>query len=277
MKRIAMWTLAACIPALAFTGEPATEPGLSVAQIVEKNVVARGGAEAWRKIQTMVWQGHVESANSAVPTLPFALEMKRPNKTRFQITALNQMAVRVFDGTQGWKLRPAHSGKLDLQPYTPEEVKFAQEEQVIDGPLIDHEQKGVAVSLDGVDDVEGRKSYRLNVRLPSGVSHHMWIDAQTFLDIKYDRETRNPKGQPVTVSVFYRNYQSVEGLQIPLLIETGVGATPRTNKLVIEKVALNPPLDDWRFAKPDAPGHSTSVSIGPETPQAARDTHRPGR
>jgi hypothetical protein len=296
-NRIAVWALAACIAAglaaHAFAQgtaqgaaqgsapEPAAgqngEHGLNAAQIVEKNVAARGGAEAWRKIQTMVWVGHVESANVAVPTLPFVLELKRPNKTRFEITALNQVAVRVYDGINGWKLRPTRSGKPDLQPYTSDELKFAHEEQVIDGPLIDYQAKGIAVSLDGTDEIEGRKAYRLNVRLPSGISHHVWVDAQSFLDIKYDRESRNVIGQSATVSVFYRNYQTVEGLQIPATIETGVGAVQPKNRLVIEKIALNPPLEDWRFGKPGTQGRNNAVSIGAGTAQAVREAGRPAR
>jgi hypothetical protein len=271
MKLLSVWTFATCISAVAIAGEQVAEADLSANQILEKNAIARGGTEAWRKIQTMAWVGRVESGNATAPTLPFVLEMKRPNKTRFQITALNQMAVRIFDGTQGWKLRPVGNGKLDIQRYTPEEVRYGQDEQVIDGPLLDHEAKGVVVSLDGVDEIEGRKCYRLRVKLPSGVSHHMWIDALTFLDTKYDRETRNAMGQPATVSVFYRNYQKIEGLQIPLIIESGVGATRQTNRLVIEKISLNPPLEDRRFAKPSAPGRATSVSIGAYASQSTRD------
>ncbi|HWW03787.1 hypothetical protein [Collimonas sp.] len=284
-NRIARWLFSAGISAalstLALAQEPAagpsSEPGLSAAQIVEKNVAARGGADAWRKIETMVWVGHVQSANVAVPTLPFVLELKRPNKTRFEISAMGQVAVRVYDGASGWKLRPSHNGKPDLQPYSPDELKFAHEEQVIDGPLIDYRAKGIAVGLDGLDEVEGHKAYRLNVRLPSGVSHHVWVDAETFLDIKYDRETRNAIGQSATVSVFYSNYKSVEGLQIPATIETGVGMTGLKNKLVIEKIALNPPLEDGRFSKPGTQGRNNAVSIGPDVAQTVRETGRPGR
>jgi hypothetical protein len=269
--RIAVWAIATCISAVAMAAEPVAEADLSATQILEKNAIARGGAAAWRKIQTMAWVGRVESANATAPTLPFVLEMKRPNKTRFQITALNQMALRIFDGTQGWKLRPLGNGKLDMQHYTPEEVRYGQGEHVIDGPLLDHEAKGAVVSLDGVDEIEGRKCYRMRVQLPSGASHHVWIDAQTFLDTKYDRETRNAMGQSAMVSVFYRNYQRIEGLQIPLIIESGVGATGQTNRLVIEKISLNPPLEDRRFAKPGAPGRGASVSIGAYASQATGD------
>ncbi|GAC1325247.1 MAG: hypothetical protein NVS3B11_21520 [Collimonas sp.] len=296
-NQIARWAFVACIAAGIFvfacaqvsaqesaqesSPAPVTaqsgEHGLSAAQIVEKNAAARGGKEAWRKIQTMIWVGHVESANTAVPTLPFVLELKRPNKTRFEITALNQVSVRVFDGTHGWKLRPSRNGKPDLQPYTPDEQKFAHEEQVIDGPLIDYQAKGIAVTLEGIDEIEGHKAYRLSVRLPSGASHRIWVDAETFLDIKYDRATRNAIGQPATISVFYRNYHSVEGLQIPVIIETGVGTSQPSNKLVIEKIALNPPMEDWRFAKPASQGRNNAITIGADNFQADRRTGRPAR
>ena len=93
--------------------------------------------------------------------------------------------------------------------------------QVIDGLLIDHQAKGIAVALDGVDEIEGRKAYRLGVKLPSGVSHHVWIDAETFLDIKYDRVSRNALGRSATTWVSYRDYRTIDGLQIPSVIELG--------------------------------------------------------
>src|SRR5215831_15734474 len=158
MRRIAGWAVAACcISTLANAGAPE----LTAAQIVEKNAAARGGLEAWRRIQTMVWVGHVESADAPASRRSFILEQKRPNKTRFEITA-----------------------------DTTDELAFANAAQVIDGPLMDYAAKGVVVTLDGVDEVEGRKAYRLNVRLPSGLRQVVWIDAGTFLDIKYDRVSR---------------------------------------------------------------------------------------
>ena len=266
MKGIAMWALAGSIATLAVAGEPVPAPGLTAAQIVEKNVTARGGLEAWRKIQTMVWVGHIQRANASAPSLPFVLEMKRPNKTRFEIRAPNQMAVRIYDGTQGWKLRPAPNGNPELQPYTAEELRFARDGQGIDGPLMDYRAKGIAVALDGVDKIEGRKAYRLSVTLPSGVSHHVWIDARTFLDIKYDRASHNARGKSGTVSVFNRDYRTIEGLRMPFTIESGADSAKATDRMVIDKILLNPPLDDRAFARPSLPSQRNRVP---------RDTTRP--
>lgn len=255
-----MWVLVG-ISSAVLASEPGAVPELTASQIVEKNITAKGGLDAWRKIQTMVWAGHIEAENAHTPSLPFVLEMKRPNKTRFEIRAQSQAAMRVFDGSHGWKLRPASNGMPELQPYTAEELSFAQDGQVIDGPLMDYQAKGVDVTLGGVDEVDGHKAYRLNVKLPSGTSHHVWIDTQTFLDIKSDRESRNAFGQPGTVSVFYRDYRAIEGLQIPLTIETGAGSVKATSKMVIDKVVLNPPLEDGTFSKPSVPGRRNVVTI----------------
>ncbi len=261
MRWLAVWGFLACISSLAAAAEPAAEQGLSADQIVEKNIAARGGLDAWRKIQTMVWVGHIEGA-TPVLDMPFALLQKRPNKTHFEIQAQNRISLRVYDGAHGWKLRPTGSGKPELQPFTAEELSFAHDGQGIDGPLMDYQTKGVVVALDGIDEVEGHKAYRLNVKLPSGASHHVWIDAKTFLDVKYDRESRNSFGMSGRLSVFYRNYKTIDGVQIPLMIESGGDNGKGTEKMVIDKVLLNPPLQDRLFAKPNIPGLSNAASAG---------------
>lgn len=261
MKIISLGIFAAVIATAAFANEVVAEAELSAAQIVEKNVAARGGLEAWRKIQTMIWLGHIERTSTNAPNLPYVLEQMRPNKTRFEIMAKNQMGARIFDGVHGWKVHPASNGMPTLEPYTAEELNYAQDVQGIGGELVDYQSKGISVALEGMDEVEGHQAYRLSIKRPSGASHRVWIDADTFLDVKYERPTRNVgapntsaphvlKHAAGTVSVFYRNYQKIDGLQIPLLIESNSDTAKATDRMVIEKVVLNPPLDDQRFAKP---------------------------
>ena len=240
-------------------GKPAHAPSLTAEEIVAKNVAARGGLEAWRKIQTMVWIGHMEVPGGPDPRMGFVLEQKRPDKTRFEITTMNARMVRVFDGRQGWKVRPSQEGGgIDAKPFSPDEVKFSQRAQGIDGPLMDYQSKGVMVSLAGEETIEGRKTYKLAVRLPAGEGQDIWIDAKTFLDVKYDRLSYGPSGTPGRVSVVYRDYQSFEGLTIPTTMEIGVGSKLQHDKMVIEKVVLNAPLDDDAFGKPGSHHRTTA-------------------
>lgn len=248
---------AAGLAAGAVPSPKATATPLSAEQIVARNVAARGGLEAWRKVGTMVWVGHIQSAHAAVPSMLFTLEQKRPNKTRLEIQALGQKSVRVFDGAHGWKLRAdQNGGASDPQPYTAEELTFARGGQGIDGPLIDSVAKGNVVKLGGVEEIEGHKAYRLEVQLPIRERDSLWIDAKTFLDIRCDRvvDGPGPAGLPrKVVSLLYRDYKTFDGLKIPSVIETSGDVHTPHDRIAIERVVVNAPLDPWAFVSPTTP------------------------
>ena len=271
---VVMWT--ACVASLAFCASPCAraddnDPAPTVEQIIAKNAAARGGLKAWRKINTMIWAGHIQSARAPAHDMPFLLEMKRPNKTHFEIKAGGAAATRIFDGEHGWTVRLARNGRPVLIPYSAEELRSAKDAYGLDGPLLDYKAKGIKLSLDGTDRIEGRKAYRLNVMLPSGTAYPLWVDAGTFLEVKYDRQARTPFGQPATVSVFYRDYQTVNGLKLPFMLETRTGpaglhehgpaAADVSDKLVIDKIVLNPPLGALAFSKPALFRRRNAVSV----------------
>jgi hypothetical protein len=248
-----MWSVVLA-QALATAGYSAATPAgaapkLTAEEIVAKNVAARGGLEAWRKVQTMVWLGHILSSHAAVPSMPFAMEQKRPNKTHFEMHAMNETTERFFNGEQGWKVHPDHGNHPAQEPYSLQELRFAQAAPGLDGPLIDYAAKGYTVTLDAVDEIEGHKTYRLGVKLPTGEIDHVWIDAKTFLDVRYDRPSDGALGAARPVSVVYSDYRTYEGLQLPSVIETGVGSGSTPDRMMIERVVLNSPLDDERFTR----------------------------
>jgi hypothetical protein len=267
MRCIAAAALLVLLTGGAFCKGAPPARALTAAQIVAKNVAARGGLAGWRKVQTMVWVGHMESVNAPVPSMPFILQQQRPNKTHFELNTMNQRTLRVFDGTAGWKMRPDRSGKPEVQSFTAQEIKFAHDAQVIDGPLIDYEAKGNAVALHGMEKIEGRDAYRLDVHLASGDRENIWIDANTFLDVRLDRMSFNSAGMPGMVTVVYRKYQTVDGLQIPSIVEIGAGSGRTPDVMAIEKISLNPSLDERAFERPGAPHRrNAAAASGGQTP-----------
>jgi hypothetical protein len=242
---------------------------LSAAEIVQRNLAARGGTEAWAKTLTMVWSGHIESSGAQRMRTPFVLEQMRPDRTRFEVASQGQTAVRIYDGSNGWKVIPSPTGPPELQPYSDDELRFARGAQVIEGPLMNYAARHAAIEPFAVGDVEGRKAYVLEVKLPDGGTHKVWVDAESFLELRHDRSVRNAGGQTGTVTVFFRDYRSFEGLQLPTTIETRSANGQASNRLVIEKVAINPPLALHAFAKPDTPG-SRHRGVVVDTRGAAR-------
>jgi hypothetical protein len=266
MKRLAAATIAVGLVAGSLAAGRGSAEELTAAEIVAKNAAARGGLDAWRKVETMVWIGHIESAHAPMPSMQFKLEQRRPNKTRLQINARGEKSMRVFDGVQGWKLRP-NAGRTEAQPFTPQESKFAQAGHGIDGPLIDCAAKGNSVTLEGVDEIGGRKAYHLNVRLAQGGAEDVWVDTETWLDVRFDRMTDGPAGAPRRVSATFGDYRTVEGLRIPFLITTGGGPGTTPDKMQIELVVLNTPLDESTFANPAAP-HPRARARPSDAPRA---------
>jgi hypothetical protein len=246
MRGLGAWALAGLICAAAAAD---TARALTADQIVEKNVAARGGLEAWRKIRTMVWTGRIGGSDPSTRSVPFVLEYKRPGKTRFEMRAEHEKSVRVFDGATGWKIRTLGRGGPSVRPYSPVELRSAHDAQGIDGLLIDHQANGIEVALEGADDVEGHQAYRLSARLPSGSTRRVWVDAQTFLELRVDRES-HARGSAI-VSTLYRDYRSIDGLQIPMTVETGKAGSKAAEKMVIDAVTLNASLSDAHFERPD--------------------------
>jgi hypothetical protein len=287
--------LAVCLAAAAAA---APKANLSAAEIVGKNVAARGGLEAWRAVKTMSLSGKTgaggnQRATLQLPTqtqatvvarkadapqlplrrieevnLPFLMELARPRKMRFELQFAGQTALQVYDGVNGWKLRP-YLNRLEVEPYTAEEIQAASMQSELDGSLVDYAAKGTRIESDGTEKVEGRDAYKLKLTLKSGVVTHVWVDAQTFLETKVQGQNRRLDGTDHPVEVYYRDYRDVNGLKVPFVLETRVLPVTRTaggfrdtpvppERVVIEKVSINPEFDPGLFSKPAV---TTSMSM----------------
>jgi hypothetical protein len=114
-----------------------------------------------------------------------------------------------------------------------------------------------------MEKVEDHDTYKLRLTMKDGHAIHVWIDAQTFLEAKVEGQPRRLDGVEHPVEVYYRDYRTVRGLRIPFVLETSVlpvakaarlpgvmsGPVP-SEKIVIDKVEVNPKLDASLFEKP---------------------------
>ncbi|KVD73363.1 hypothetical protein WS62_08590 [Burkholderia sp. ABCPW 14] len=222
---------------------------LSAAQIVERNVSARGGLQSWRAVNAMRMSGQIDVGGTKNTRLPFVMTMKRPHKNRFEIRFDGQTAYQIYDGAQGWKIRP-FLGRSEAEPYTRAELASAASSAELDGPLIDYANKGASVALLGTEFVEKHRAYVLKLTTKDNVSRRVWIDASSFLELKIDGEPRKLDGRMHNVAIFYRDYRKEGALVVPHTLETVVAGVKETRKLTIEQVAVNQPTDDALFAKP---------------------------
>src|SRR4029077_13528962 len=139
-------------------------------------------------------------------------------------------------------------------------------EAEVDGPLVDYAAKGTQVALEGTELVDGRNAYKLKLTLKSGDVRHVWIDAQSFLDVKVEGSPRRLDGKMRDVFVYQRDFRSVQGVMVSYLYETAIEGNPRTHKMVIESVAVNRALDDARFTKPQVLVAGSTAPAAPAHP-----------
>jgi len=243
-------TLPVCM-SVSMIGAANQQAGLNAAQIVDKNVAAKGGLQAWRAVQTLSFSGKLEAGGKSKAQLPLVLEKKRPRQTRVELVFANDTAVQVYDGAHGWKLRP-YLGRKTVEPYSPEELTAASFESDLDGPLVDYASKGSKVQLEGVEKVENHDAYKLKVTMKGGQTQHVWLDAGTFLEVKIEGTPRRMDGKMRPVSIYLRDYKNVNGLMVPYVMETAVQGNRDTHKILIENVAVNQKLDDSLFKMPQA-------------------------
>jgi outer membrane lipoprotein-sorting protein len=269
-------TVAACIflmlvislAAGADTSQPRAQ--VSAAEIVDRNVSARGGLQAWRAVQSLSMKGKMDAGGNSRPTLPmpgkktgahmpqvrpteqvqlpFVMELKRPRKVRVELQFNGQTAIQVFDGSNGWKLRP-FLNRHEVEPYTAEELKATAVQADLDGPLVDFAAKGTKVELQGVEKVGDSEAYKLNLTLKNGQTQHVWVDTKTFLEVKIEGTPRRLDGKYHSVATYLRDYKAVNGLMVPYVLETAVEGVSQVERIQIESVAVNPKLEDSLFAK----------------------------
>jgi outer membrane lipoprotein-sorting protein len=234
----------------------------TVDEIIKKVVDARGGIDKIKAVQSERITGRVSFSQGIGGTL--VLELKRPHKLFSEITVEGQKVIRVYDGkSAGWIINPFSENK-DVQDMSAEELKEMPDESDADGPLVDYKAKGLQVELAGKEDLGGKAVYRLKITGRNADVRSYLIDASTFLTTKWEG-IRKAGDQALPWECTLSDYREVQGLRFPFKIDQGSPGTEYKQTLTVEKVEINPKIDESRFGKPVA-------LIAPATTTPASDT-----
>jgi len=244
----------------------------NVDEIVTKVLAARGGLEKAKAVQSERITGTIYFN----PELygPFLAEFKRPGKMHNEVSIQNKTVVRTFNGKEsGWVINP-FVGKDTPEPMSADDLKDALNEADFDGPLVDAKAKGNTIELTGTEKVEGREAYILKVTHKDGQVSSYSFDAKTFLLAKWSG-TETVNGEPVTRETLFHDYRDVGGLKFAFELVSNNPKVDVTQRIIVEKIELDPQIDDSRFGKPptaaavpsthsappSSPGEYVSVSL----------------
>ncbi len=258
-------------------------PVVDVATLLSRNLQARGGESGWKAVNTLHFTGKMDAGRArpdpdngyASPTadakerrksriqrerdiesapvvqLPFILDVARGRKSHLELVVNDQVAVQTYDGKQGWKLMPFLGGDyLDHpSPYSAEELKLASDQSDLDGWLIEAQRQHYRVEQLAPEMVEGKPAYHLQLTLPGGDQRGVWLDAQSWLEVKIEG-ARRFNGQVKPMYTYLSDYRNVDGLVLPFRQETRMEGFKDGQKLLVDSVQVNRTLPAEHFGKP---------------------------
>jgi hypothetical protein len=241
-------TAAPAKPASTATPAPAAAALPSVDELIAQHVKARGGMDKLKSVQTMRMSGRMTMGPGI--EAPVSVEVKRPPAMRMEMQFQGLTAIQAYDGKSGWMIMP-FGGRTDPQPMSPDDLKDAEDMADMDGVLVDYKSKGHSVEVVSKEKVEGTDAYKLKVKLKNGDERYVFLEAESFMEIRNEGK-RKIRGSEVEVEASFGDFKEVGGIIYPHSIEQAMKGNPQKQSITIEKIELNPTLDDTRFKMPAA-------------------------
>ena len=217
----------------------------TVDDIIAKNLAARGGEQKLKAFNTVIITGRLTQGGFHAG---YVQEIKRPGKVREEEIIQGMALVDAYDGKIGWQVSP-FEGRKDPDLLSEDDRKGLVEDSDIDGQLVDYKNKDHRAELIGHDSVEGTDCYKIKLTLSTGDIRYYYIDADSFMVLKVETE-RKIRGTVRYEETLYGDYEQIDGVYFPMAMQMGVKGDSQHAQLTVDKVEVNAPLGDNRFALP---------------------------
>ncbi len=222
---------------------------LSVEQeLIERYLAALGGLETLRSIESIQLTGEVEMPSVGM-TMPITITNKRPamSHVRVEIPAMGAEVIQAYDGETAWENNPMGGG---LQEMTGDQARNMKEQADLDGFLVDYEAKGYAVHYVGEEEVNGSNTKKLRVMRPDSSEVFVFLDAESFLQVKMEAEGANPMtGAKAKVETFMSDFREVDGMMVPFAMKVVMDGQV-FQVITFKEVKTNVEVDDLIFMYP---------------------------
>jgi hypothetical protein len=219
----------------------------TVDQLIAKNIEAKGGPGAVHGLQTLRLAGKILVQEGQIQ-LAFMQIKKQPDEVRSEASLQGMIQIEAYDGKEGWRVSPFF-GRKDPERMSADDVKALVEDSEMDGPLVDWQAKGNTVEYLGTEDVDGTPAHKLKVTRKNGDVSFVYLDPDHFLEIRVLTQ-RTRHGAQEEIETDLGDYEKAGNVFVPTSIEFGRKGDPDKQKIIIDKVEANVPVDDAIFHFP---------------------------
>jgi hypothetical protein len=229
----------------ALAGMPSAGRAQTVDEVIAKNVQAHGGLEKIKAMNALRNSGKINFGSIRATIFQ---ENKRPDKVREEVGIQGLAQVQAYDGKVSWQVSP-FEGRKDPQLMTAEDAKSLLVDADIEGPLVDYKAKGHKAELMGHDTVEGTDCFKVRLAMKNGDVRYYYLDADSFLELKLEIQS-TVRGTLQENESYFGDYEQVAGIYFPFAIEQAQKGSAQRQKVSVDKIEVNVPIDDSRFVMP---------------------------
>jgi len=206
-------------------------------EIVAKHIEAIGGAAAWKKVNSLYYEGKMTVQGAEINLTLTSLNGKG---VRQNISLMGMTGYQIITPTAGWNFMP-FQGQTTPEAMTADELKQAVDDLDVQGKLVDYKSKGHTVEYLGKDDVEGTECFKLKITSKAGNVETVFIDPKSYYIVR-SVVKRTANGQESDVATGLSNFQKLpEGIVVPFSITLPFG------EMVISKAEVNKQVDESTF------------------------------
>lgn len=231
MKRLLFSLL---VLAASFTGKAQTAD-----EIIAKHVEAIGGAENWKKVNSIKIEGVMEIQGTEINVTITGLHLKG---FRQDISVMGMTGYEIVTPTEGWRYMP-FQGQTEPEAKTAEELAEDQDELDLQNEFVDYQAKGNKVEYLGKEDVEGTECFKLKMTKKGGKVVTYFIDPKTYYLLQ-SKSTQKANGQEIEVTSTFSNYE-----KLPEGIVWAKSITLPYGEVNMVKITVNGPVDESAFKK----------------------------
>ena len=177
--------------------------------------------------------------------MPMEMKIKKPDMFVMTVDVQGQKMIQAFDGEKGWMIFPMMSP--DPQPLEGDQLAQLKQQVNMEGELFNYAEKGSTTELIGKVNIEGNELYRVKLTSKNGDTKDYFIDSKTFY-VNRVKAKVVAQGQTVDIEQIMSDYKTVDGITMPMKIETK--SPMGTGSMVMEEVKYNEKFDDAIFKQP---------------------------
>jgi len=212
-------------------------------EVIQKYATATGGLEHFKAIKTLKLAGTVSAQGNE---FPLTVQIINGKAIRTDVTIMDKTIISAYKDGVGWKINPFQGSDAAVD-VTGNELNDLKTQSFVASQLMDYKARGFTVELQGQEDVEGAKAYKIKLVTDDKREYTYFIDATTSMLIK-SINSSTVMGQDMLVETYYKDVKDFSGLKF---------STSRTQKangqelqeLHFDKFEIDPAIDEKVFDK----------------------------